>query len=311
MDPNPPNHTHLNPEPPPNPQPLVDRLGPPRQLLLSRLSLLSPQNQLMRPELGDQSPLSRLSSRRPLLSRMEPLSQTPRAKKQGFRTRKHREPSLLTRMSVRSLSGSLSPSSPSAETDRLPKQPLSAVLSRSSSDSPFLNLKRKKLSSSTPRSLTPSDTVGSPSSLPDQERNASSMTQLADTTVHQLSTILLMVQREQTPTTPMDQGRGLNLPPPTSLGSSPTVNLSLHCQPAASKPASALQPTTKIFQGANSRSGSPPRPHVGFLSPSGRECSEEKPSTSTTSSPLSTALQLMKRERLALETRRSALESLR
>jgi len=310
MDPNLPNHA-LNPEPPPNLQPLVDRLGPPRQSLLSHLSLSSPQDQLIHPELGDRSLLSRLSSRRPLLSCMERLSQTPQVKKRGSRTRKHREPSLLMRMSARSLSGSLSPSSPSAETDKLPKWPLSAVLSRSSSVSPFPNPKRKKLSSSTPRSLTPSDTVGSPSFLPDQERNAMSTMQPADTTTHQWSTILLMDQREQIPTTPTDRGRGINLPLPTSLGSNPMVNLSSHCQPAASKPASALQPTTKTFQGANSRSGSPPRPLAGFLSPSGREFSVEKPLTLTTSSPLSTALQLMKRERLALETRRSALESLR
>jgi hypothetical protein len=79
---------------------------------------------------------------------------------------------------------------------------------------------------------------------------------------------------------------------------------------AAERPANASRSTTRTSPAPNSLQSS-----TGMLLPvslplNGSVSSEEKPSTSTTSSLLSTGLQLMKRGRLALETQRSALEYL-
>ena len=79
---------------------------------------------------------------------------------------------------------------------------------------------------------------------------------------------------------------------------------------AAGRPANASRPTTKTSLAPNSLQSSTETHLLVSLPLNGTISSEEKCSTSTTSCLLSTGLQLMKRERLALETQKSALEYL-
>ena len=80
--------------------------------------------------------------------------------------------------------------------------------------------------------------------------------------------------------------------------------------PVARKPVGYCELTTETFPEPNSLSKSLPTVQPASLHPNGNESSKEILSTSTRSSPRSTTLSLMKRERVAWEKRKSALASL-
>ena len=78
--------------------------------------------------------------------------------------------------------------------------------------------------------------------------------------------------------------------------------------PVARKPVGYCEPTTETSRRRNSLSRSPPNHQAVSHHRNGNEFSKEKPSTSTKSSRHSIMLSLMRREWVAWETRKSALE---
>jgi hypothetical protein len=94
------------------------------------------------------------------------------------------------------------------------------------------------------------------------------------------------------------------------VGSIQVTHSPIPTTPVSLKPVNVSEYTQKISPVLDSSLECLEMPQQESLTPNGTESSEEKFLTSTTSSPLSIALQLMKRERLALETQKSALESL-
>jgi hypothetical protein len=93
-------------------------------------------------------------------------------------------------------------------------------------------------------------------------------------------------------------------------GSTLTIPSPTQTIPVISQPVNDLRSTTKIFPVLDFSSDSRNALQPESLALNGIASSEEKSSTLTISSPHSTVLQLMKRERRALETQKSALESL-
>ena len=184
-------------------------------------------------------------------------------------------------------------------------------LSSSTTVPHFPSPKRTKLSSFTSKNSSPlAETTLNPTSSPKcgiSDRAGSTLTSnrlrqpLIPTTDH----------RERIQISTSAQPRKRNSHSPTWAGQKTTENppwaLS---QSAVRKRSNASMNMLKTSPAVNS-SSDPLDEHLpGSPIPNGNEFSKVKPSTSTTSSPLSIALQLMKRERLALEMQRSALESL-
>jgi hypothetical protein len=290
-------------------RPLQDRLSPQSRPLLERLG---PQNRPSQEQLNQPD--------QPLLERLGPLSPsrpTPRGRDPAPRPSWHkaslrappREMNLLERMNVRPLLRSLSPSPPSTAIGRSLKRQLSRGSSPSSSNSPSPSSKRIRLLSSTPKSLSPCATETSLAPL-GQVQADRSLTPDVLIAPRSLPTQLTDHKQRIRTTNSTDPGRSGNSPPPIFLGTRPTVALSSPSPLAASRPASAWRSISRTSRAAGTKSKSPPELPVTSLLLNGSEFSEARPSTSTTSSPLSTALQLMKRERLALETQESALASL-
>ena len=299
-------------------QHLLERLSPQSLPLLERLT---PQSRSLQDRLSPQS--------RPLLERFEPpplqdrlslgsqnlpievpLPQrlAPRTKQSKAKARL-RKKSLLERMNVELSSKGSSLSLLSTETDKSLKRRHSRASSPSSSGSRSPSPKRTRLSSFTLRSSSPSVETMSPTPHGWLEVDRS-LTPLNDSITPQTPKTPSTDLKQGTPTIPMDLGRSGSLPLPTSPGMSPITVRFLRCPPVAFKPANASELTSRISRDAGTRSKSPLAPPATSLLPSGNEFLEAKPSTWTTSCPLSTALQLMKRERLALEMRESALASL-
>ena len=104
--------------------------------------------------------------------------------------------------------------------------------------------------------------------------------------------------------------KNLSLSNPTCRGSPPRSNQSLVlATPVARKPVGYCDTTIETYRKQNSLSKSPPNHLSESLPLSGNESSKVTQSTSTKSLHHSTILSLMKRERVAWETRKLALES--
>jgi hypothetical protein len=290
----------------PNP-PLLDRFNPQDHL--------SPQGRPLLNRLGPQ----------PLLNRLSPPKSEARAlqSRLGHRGRAQDHPtkllkpggpprtkSLLERMSVAPPSRSSSPLLPSFETVGSLKRRLSQESSQSWSTLQSPKPKRTKLSNSIPRNSIPSDMETNPLSLLERMEGARSLISPDDTIAPRSPTTPSTDHTQEIQTIPIVPRRNGNSPRSTSPGTNPTIVRSSPCQLVASRPVNAWEVTSRTSQDAETRSRLPPEPRGTSPSLSGSEFSEAKPSTWTTSSPLSTALQLMRRERLALEMRESALASL-
>ena len=205
------------------------------------------------------------------------------------------------------------PLSSSTGTARFPKLKRSRSSQGLSKTAPLSRTpKRIKPSNSTSRNWTQSAERVAPTSLPNSIVN--------DRTMIANSTLI----RSRSPLSPStdhsvrNQRNGMN--PQVRNGNSPQLILDGQNQmktcpmdpflSVVSVPSKNLTSTVKISPAANTSSDPLGMPLPGFPPLNGNASLEEKSLTSTTSSHLSTALQLMKRGRLALETQKSVLESL-
>ena len=225
------------------------------------------------------------------------------------------KPSLLQRMDELDCSEDLrTPSTPSEEVtpQKRPRSPLSSESSGRTLMSRLLNPKRRRLSTHISRKSSPSSQLSKSPDPPDREFSISvSPATRAKIYPHKVLGEIpsLMGPTTKTKVTLVQRGGGskrstclgtpTRQPPPLKLAT-----------PVAKKPVGYSERITATSPKPSSSSELLTTHLPESLPLSGSESSKENPSTSTTSSRFSTMLSLMKKERVAWETRRSLLESL-
>src|SRR6266567_3054336 len=179
---------------------------------------------------------------------------------------------------------------------------------------PSLVLKRKRLSTSTLTNSTPFDMTMCPTRPNPSPETCKTMETSITQSMNSSRKSHIVQDRGKNPLTQVSLK---NLPASEKrlrnqkcLGTNLGKHLILPRTPVVEKPVDCCELSTGISLVANSGLNSlnvhpPVFPHLN-----GNASSEENPLNSIISSPLSTALQLMKRERLALEMQRSAWVSL-
>ena len=221
--------------------------------------------------------------------------------------------SLLDRMNIRHCEINSRLSSPSIGTKNCQSPELSQELVSSSTTMlPSPTLKRKRPLTFTSKSSTPltlGETLDSSHLVRKRTRQWTSLS-TRSSTKSLTKPDLEMTSRTTLMTSMSPCEKGEELESATWDGITLTTPPPSPRTTAAGRPANASRPTTKTSLAPNSlRSSTGMHPLVS-LPLNGTVSSEEKRSTSTTSCLLFTGLQLMKRERLALETQKSALEYL-
>jgi hypothetical protein len=251
----------------------------------------------------------------PLLHRLkspDPLQQNQSTTKQSLLGRM----SLLERMNMNPLEPNSPQSSLTTVNTRSPSLGLYLESAHSSTTTPTSpKLKRRKRSTSTStRSARSTETTDPNLSLPNPKRRKRSTSPFTISSIRSQTECEekeTMTPRGRTLTMPMNplerKRKSRNL---TWVGMTPTTVPLIQRMSVVEKPASVYKSTIETSRDLSSSRNSPDMLPPASLPLNGSGFSEEKPSTSTTSSLPSIVLQLMRRERLASATRKSALESL-
>ena len=226
------------------------------------------------------------------------------------------EPTLLQRMNGHGSSVNWKQQSDPSETGKSRKRPLSPVLSEYSGRtlmSRLLNHKRRRLSTLTLQRSSPSNpisTIQSRMRSPRQSdlkhhrvlklKERKGKTKQTETMkVPNLTMRMKEFRKDKNSSNPICPGMFQPSPPSLQLAT-----------PVAKKPVGFCKRSIETSPRLNSLSKSPLTVQPESLPPSGNGSSKETQSTLTKSSHHSTMLSLMRREQVAWETRKSALESL-